>query len=139
MFARLVNMAKTPDEVKKDMADCVPTMSSDGKPTGPMYPWGLSISLEDDALAKLGLAGDMPDVGDIVQFNAIAKVTSVSQNEREGTDGTKSMCCRVELQITDMGIPGTNEADRSAEKSEQRRKRFYGSSTEAMAADSDAG
>lgn len=136
MFARLINMAKTPDEVKKDVAmDCAPTVG--GKVSAPMYPWGLAISLEDDALAKLGLAGDMPDVGDIVQFNAIAKVTSVSQNEREGTDGTKSMCCRVELQITDMGIPGTNEADRSEEKSQQRRKRFYGSSTEAMGADTD--
>lgn len=137
MFARLINMARSIAEVKKDMPDCAPSVAS--KVSGPMYPWGLAISLEDEALEKLDLDDDLPDVGDIVQFNAIAKVTNVSQSDREDSDGTKTVCRRVELQITDMGIPGTNEADRSAEKSEQRRKRFYGSSTEAMGADSDDG
>ena len=128
MFAKLVNMAKTPDEVKKDFAE-YPSAIAGGstKPTGPMYPYGLCVSLEDATLTKLGLDGDMPGVGDIIQFNAIAKVTSVSENEREATDGTKSQCKRVELQITDMGIPGTGDDDRSAE----RRQRFYGDSMKA--------
>lgn len=131
MFAKLVNMAKTPDEVKKDFADYPAAISGSAKPTGPMYPYGLCISLEDDTLKKLGLDGDMPGVGDIIQFNAIAKVTSVSENEREATDGTKSQCRRVELQITDMGIPGTGDEDRSAE----RRQRFYGDSMKADVSD----
>jgi hypothetical protein len=131
MFAKLVNMAKTPDEVKKDFADYPQAVAGSAKPTGPMYPYGLCISLEDETLKKLALDGDMPGVGDIIQFNAIAKVTSVSENERESTDGTKSQCKRVELQITDMGIPGTGDEDRSAE----RRQRFYGDSMKADVSD----
>lgn len=131
MFAKLVNMAKTPDEVKKDLADYPASVAGSAKPTGPMYPYGLCISLDDETLKKLGLDGDMPGVGDIIQFNAIAKVTSVSENEREGTDGAKTQCRRVELQITDMGIPGTGDEDRSAE----RRQRFYGDSMKADVSD----
>lgn len=134
MFARLINMAKSAAEVKKDIAE-YPTVASDIKPTGPVYPYGLCFSLEDDTLKKLGLDGDMPGVGDIVQFNCIAKVTSASEHEREGTDGAKIECHRVELQITDMGIPGVNEADRQVERSAERRKRFYGDSKAADVSD----
>lgn len=135
MFARLINMAKTPAEVKKDMADYPSVAASDAKMTGPLYPYGLCISLEDDTLEKLELDDDMPGVGDVIQFNAIAKVTNVSQNERESADGTKSVCRRIELQITDMGIPGVNEADRAVERSAQRRTRFYGDSSKADVSD----
>ena len=135
MFARLINMAKTAAEVKKDlgMYDAPKTVGE--APSGPMYPYGLCISLEDETLEKLELDDDMPGVGDIIQFNAIAKVTNVSQNEREGTDGTKSVCRRIEMQITDMGIPGTSAADQSVDRSAERRKRFYGDSAEADVSD----
>lgn len=135
MFAKLINMARSAVDVKKDLALAPADYS--GKYEGPAYPYGLCLSLEDETLKKLGLDGDMPDVGDIIQFNAIAKVTSVSENEREGTDGTKSKCCRVELQITDMGIPGVNQADRAVEKSAARRARFYGNSAKADVSDDD--
>lgn len=125
MFAKLISMARTAAEVKSDLAD-IPTVAGESKYEGPRYPYGLCISLEDETLKKLGLDGDLPGVGDIIQFNAIAKVTNVSENEREATDGGTRKCCRVELQITDMGIPGANQADRDVEKSEQRRARFYG-------------
>ena len=129
MFARLINLARSAAEVKKDAPETLP--SNGLKYEGPMYPYGTCISLEDETLEKLDLDDDMPSVGDIIQFNAIAKVTSVSENEREGTDGIKSKCRRVELQITDMGIPGVNEADRAVEKSAARRARFYGDSSKA--------
>jgi hypothetical protein len=125
MFAKLINMARSPAEVKKDMAD-MPMSVGESKYEGPKYPYGLCISLDEDGLKKLGLDGDLPGVGDIIQFNAIAKVTNVSENESEGTDGATTKHCRIELQITDMGIPGTNQADRDVDRSEQRRSRFYG-------------
>lgn len=124
MFAKLINMARSAAEVKNDAP--MPTAVGESKYEGPKYPYGLCISLEDESLKKLGLDGDEPSVGDIIQFNAIAKVTNVSENESEGTDGTTNKHCRVELQITDMGIPGTNQADRDVDRSEQRRARFYG-------------
>lgn len=136
MFAKLINMARTAAEVKSDLAD-IPTVAGESKYEGPRYPHGLCISLEDEALKKLGLDGDMPGVGDIIQFNAIAKVTNVSENEREATDGGTRKCCRVEMQITDMGIPGANQADRDVDRSEQRRSRFYGDPAKADVSDDD--
>jgi hypothetical protein len=125
MFAKLINMARSAAEVKKDLAD-MPCVVGESKYEGPKYPYGLCISLDEDALKKLGLEGDLPGVGDIIQFNAIAKVTNASQSESEGTDGGTRTHCRVELQITDMGIPGAHQADRDVDRSEQRRARFYG-------------
>jgi len=136
MFAKLINMARSPADVKKDLAD-MPSVAPDGKYEGPKYPYGLCISLDNDTLKKLGLDGDLPGVGDIIQFNAIAKVTNVSENEREGTDGATTKHCRVELQITDMGIPGANQADRDVDRSEQRRSRFYGDPAKADVSDDD--
>lgn len=131
-FAKMVNMARTADDVKKEVAD-YPT--SIGRPTVSTYPYGLCISLDQDVLKKLGLDGDLPQIGEILNFNAIAKVTAASTNESEDTDGKKTSTCRVELQITDMGIPGASEADRSVERSEVRRKRFYGDTMESADAD----
>lgn len=119
---QMVNMAKTPDDVKKEMADIVAPASMVG--TTSVYPYGLSISLDDDGLKKLGMSGALPQIGEMVHFEAMAKVTSASMNEREKADGTKEQCCRIELQITDMGLVDS-EPD-AMEQSEARRKRFYG-------------
>lgn len=101
---KMISMANTPDEVKKDLADmAMPTMQG-VKASAPKYPWGLSISLEDETLAKLGLDGELPAVGEIIHFEAIARVTSAAENERETTDGSTEQCRRIELQITDMGV-----------------------------------
>lgn len=119
----MVNMAKTPDDVKKEIGSmgavpCSPATST--------YPYGLSISFDDETLKKLGLSGDIPQIGEVVQFCASAKVTSASLNENEKADGTKEQCCRIELQITDMAMMGGDPADDEVAKSEARRKRFYG-------------
>lgn len=48
-------------------------------PEGPRYPYGLTLSLDNDTLEKLGMK--LPDVGDTLMIVASAKVTSVSENE----------------------------------------------------------
>jgi hypothetical protein len=124
MFAKLVSMAKTPEEVQQDMAD-MPAVAPAGKISGPKYPYGLCLSLDDESLEKLGLDGDLPEVGEVLQFSAIARVTSASMNEHENGAGASDTCCRVELQITDMGVPAANPAEVQVERSAARRKRFY--------------
>lgn len=124
MFTRMVSMAKSPEEMKEDMAD-MPAPVAANKISGPKYPYGLCISLDDETLEKLGLEGDLPAVGETMHFEAIARVTCASANESEGMDGATRMCRRVELQITDMGVPDPDPAGRAEEASAARRKRFY--------------
>lgn len=126
MFAKMTSMAHTPEDLKHEMAEMSAPSVAPSEYKGPKYPYGLCISLDDDSLEKLGMAGDLPPVGSIINFMAIAKVTSASENEREGMDGKAEKCCRVELQITDMGVAGASDADRAVEASEARRERFYG-------------
>jgi hypothetical protein len=119
----MVNLAKTPAEMMQDTAD-MPVAMPAGKVSGPEYPYGCCISLDDESLAKLKLDGDLPQVGEMIHFEALAKVTSASMNERINADGSKDNCCRIELQITDMGVIGGEDED---DKAEARRRRFYGS------------
>jgi hypothetical protein len=128
----LIDMAKSPEQVRKEaepMASCAPSPCP-----VPEYPWGLCISLENETLAKLGLDGDPPQVGDILEFFAAAKVTSASMREEiDPATGAPKSCCRVELQIVGM-LPHEEETagkDRMEEqeaRSAGRRQRFYGGS-----------
>lgn len=128
-FQTMVDMSKSTEEIKRDMPMAVPSMGA--KATAPVYPYGLCISLDQDDMAKLGMAGDLPEVGEMIHLAAMAKVTSVSENEREDTDGNKSKCCRVELQITHLATENEDdEVEMAVQKSAGRRKRFYGSSEE---------
>lgn len=87
-YSDMQDMAKTPEE----------------KSPGPMgmpayddtYPHGLTISMSQDELSKLDL-DESAEVGDMICFNAIAKVTAVMKHENED-----SKHVRVELQITHM-------------------------------------
>lgn len=108
---KMTSMANTPDEVKEDLAQMAAPIAG-SKMSGPKYPYGLCLSLDDDTLKKLGLGGGLPSVGEQVRFEAIARVTSASENERETTEGATEKCCRVELQITDMGV-NTPERERN--------------------------
>ena len=120
----MVSLAKTPAEVKEDMA---PMVAANPMPTAPQYPYGCCISLENETLQKLGLDGDLPAVGDVIEFMATAKVTSASMNERMDENGKPETCCRVELQITDMDVAETEDpAEEELERSAMRRQRFYG-------------
>jgi hypothetical protein len=125
MFAKMISMARTPAEAKKEVEKYDMPATASPVASVPTFPYGLCISLEDETLDKLGMEGAMPAVGDVIQFTAMAKVTSASDSEREKSDGSKEQCRRVELQITDMGVPG-DAAGQQLQKSEARRKRFYG-------------
>ncbi len=126
-FSTMVDMARSPEAVKAD----APCTLGDKPPKGPLYPWGLCISLETETLAKLGLDGEMPSVGEMIHLCAMAKVTSVSENEMEDSNGGKTTNRRVELQITHLATENEDqenaEIEAAEEKTAQRRSRFYGS------------
>ena len=128
-FTKMVDMAKTPDEIKDDYPAAT---IGDSAPKVPVYPWGLCLRLENGSLQKLGLEGEMPGVGDMIHLIAMAKVTSVSQNEVEDskTGGKTTRCC-IELQIIQMGCEDEDQESAAIEDSEQqsaaRQGRFYGS------------
>lgn len=92
----LIDMQLTPEEAKEATACC----SDGGDKDGPKYPWGLSISLDDEVLKKLGI-GTLPQVGQRMHLAAVVEVSSTSQHEnQEGTD----KC--VSLQIIKLGLEG---------------------------------
>lgn len=100
---KLVNMKLAPAEAKKMAEPCA-------MGDAPRYPWGLQLTLDNDAIEKLGLDA-LPEVGASVQLVANVTVTAVSMNQTEGGDERKS----VSLQITDMGLATTKK--KSAESS----------------------
>lgn len=128
--APMIDMAKTPVEVKKEEVNngLGAAVAGGPKPTVTTYPYGLCLYLEDESLKKLGLDGDMPSVGEMLHFCAVAKITSTSENEREDDAGAKSMCRRIELQIIQMGVPGADAAEMAEQATKARRSRFYPSS-----------
>lgn len=65
----------------------------------PLYPWGLSITLDDESLKKLGLK-NLPSLDEVVEFRCKAQVTSI-HSRKEGNDEDDSC---VQLQITDMEV-----------------------------------
>lgn len=121
--SKMVDMAQTPDEIAEDIKEAAPIAMPRSAPT---YPYGLCISFDEEALEKLGLDGALPAVGQTFHFCAEARFTSVSQNERQTADGKTESCCRVEAQITQIGIPGASEADRIEQRGAARRDRLYG-------------
>lgn len=67
--------------------------------SAPSYPWGLSLTLEDEALKKLKLA-TLPTVGSEIYFVACAKVTRAEQSHSEGGKLSRS----VSLQVTELAL-----------------------------------
>lgn len=86
-----VSMKLSKAEVKKHNAPMAVGASS-----APRYPWGLSLSLDNASLEKLGMT-KLPEVGATFELDAKVKVTSVSQNE-DGSSSNRS----ASLQITEM-------------------------------------
>jgi len=122
----MVDMSYDPEDIRQKQEE----MMGPPKPSAPQYPCGLSISLSDDELQKLGLDGDMPAVGDLLEFFATAKVTSAQMTESVDSSGVPKKCCRVELQIVGMlphgeEPPETDRIEEEQARSEGRRRRFY--------------
>jgi hypothetical protein len=110
----MVNLARSPEETKGDMPQTA-VMAS--KPTVPEYPYGCCISLDDECLKKMALDGDLPQAGEMIHFEAMAKVTCASVRDEVDAAGNATQCRRVELQITDMGM---------LSPSEQKPRKWYG-------------
>lgn len=87
----MVDMKRTPKE-KQETAEMATPIASNQ----PDYPYGLSISLCEDELEKLGFVQNELQVGDMVHLNAMASVTSVSSSDNH----VNGPSCRVELQLT---------------------------------------
>lgn len=94
----MISMKLTPAEAKEEV-------SYDSDP--PTYPWGLTISLDDDTLAKLGIT-TLPTVGSVMYLQARCEVCSTSQySNQSGEDQCMS------LQITDMTLSDGQRSDES--------------------------
>lgn len=65
----------------------------------PLYPWGLQITLDDEALKKLGIK-DLPKLDEVLEIRCKAQVTGL-HSRKEGNEGDDSC---VNLQITEMEI-----------------------------------
>jgi len=65
----------------------------------PRYPYGLSISLDEESLDKIKMS-DLPNVGDSKMLVAFVDVTD--KHEHDSIEGKKRR--RITLQITDMSI-----------------------------------
>ena len=100
---KFVDMANTPEEMKKDTDSVASAIASDPY-KGPKYPWGLAIRLTEQELKKLDLDDD-PEIGDTIHLFALVRVTSVSSNERDGEPNSKC----IELQITHLALEDEDE------------------------------
>ena len=115
------DMAITPKQEKAaEVAIPSPLESSQ-----PKYPYNLCLALCEDELQKLKMA-DLPAVGDMIHVMAMAKVTSVSTDERQGNEGAPTTERRVELQITHLAVENEDEETAETQRTEARRARMYG-------------
>jgi len=97
-MADLKSMKMSKKEAKKMYGESIP---SDVAPdSGPKYPWGLQIDLNEESLGKLGMSIEDVTVGDEVDVTAVAMVESLRMSQHQ--DGSK--CENITLQITKMGI-----------------------------------
>jgi hypothetical protein len=106
----LKDMSLTAEEAKEQ--DCCAPSTTDAKDTGPKYPWGLRLDLDDGSLEKLGI-GLMP-MGTEFMITAKARVVSSSSYEREGGDAEQSL--GVQIVAMDMGVPQADRTAKSAAK-----------------------
>lgn len=84
---------------KAEKNDQVLTQPSDSK--APQYPWGLTLSLDNDSLKKLGVDFETDDVGEVYTLVAKCKVIRVESGKDEGS---KEARASATLQITEMAI-----------------------------------
>lgn len=88
----MVNMKVSPEEAKEEYSDSAMA-------DAPEYPYGLCISLDDEALKKLGIS-ELPQIGQVMSLAARVEVKSASGYKTMKGDIEN----RVELQITDMQL-----------------------------------
>lgn len=111
----MVSMARTPAE-KEEIAEDSYWPSVDNIPD---YPCGLSITLCQDELEKLGLEDECLEPGDILHIHAFALVTSVSKQASVDEEPT----CRVELTLTH--ICGEDEDEENDDEEQSMTGKLY--------------
>jgi len=82
---------------------------------GPDEPYGLCVRLEKPELEKLGMANDLPEVGEEVKFTAIGQITSVHRSAGENDMDSKSV--EIRIQFMNFGNEG-KETEKSTTKEE---------------------
>ena len=101
----MVSMRMTPSEA----AECYYPTSADL----PEYPCGLSISLCEDELEKLGIEYEDLDIDVMVHMHCLAVVISKSKTEKQNGDPDE----RISLQITNISAEDEDEEnEESVEK-----------------------
>lgn len=100
-----VDLSYTKKELK-DRNGPVEATATPGKSSEPKYPWGLEIRLDETSLKKLGMDGDLPEVGELCQVTGIGRIVSVSQRESEGSSSKE-----VAIQIERMNLEVKEESD----------------------------
>ena len=76
--------------------------------SGPRFPHGLTLHLNEDVLEKLGI-DSLPEIGSEMIVVGVGVVESASQHKRQGSDDRS-----VNIQLTDIDV-GPKEADESVE------------------------
>lgn len=84
------SMAMSAEEIKERKA----RYEIDDEGEGERYPYGLCLSLDDDALAKLGMT-QPPKVGSTMTITAKVKVTSARISEDEGGEPESSSSWQI--------------------------------------------
>jgi hypothetical protein len=101
----MTSMKMTKAEAKTMLGDCCPSDPKDA----PKYPYGLSFSLDEGSMKKLGMT-ELMTVGHKCTMTVKCEVTSTSQRQEQ--DGDTNM--RMEMQITDIEMGDEAEADPAA-------------------------
>lgn len=96
----MTNLAMTKKEAKEEYG-AVPADDD-----LPKYPYGLSLYLDDDTLAKLGIT-DLPKVGSTMQAQITVTITGTSQRATQSTKDGEQLSTCVDMQITDMDFAPT--------------------------------
>lgn len=94
--------------MKLSKADREKTMEPSMAYEGPSYPYGLSLSLNEEILAKLDI-DSLPKVGATRTLIATVEITSVSSNESVGGKQRN-----IGLQITEMCLEAEGDAESAA-------------------------
>lgn len=113
---KLVSLELTKAERKKEAEPLSAPMAE-----RPLYPYGTSLYLNDETLAKLGI-DEMPAVGTTFMIEAVVKVTGTSEREYEGGSHRT-----LDLQITEMSLEeGEEEAAEEKQTFGGAAKTLYG-------------
>ena len=106
VIPKMVDLAIQPTEIEN-----VKVLSPATAQAEPYYPYGLCICLDAQTLEKLAIE-DVMNVGDMIHFHAMGKVTSVSDNQQSGK--------RVEIQITAMAAEDEDAENEEEEQAEMK-------------------